>query len=236
VQVPEHLWYLGALQVNEAIECYYPDERSWWKVQGTHIPFVEGNVRIPLGCMLDHSRREINATNLQPSVFEIPCHMPRSTAQVAHHTPPLDTLRKGIQQVSVKGFAGEFLEECLRILLGDLVIAGFDGPGGRGHRENSHVLCRSNQQPLIKPKQLIMLRNNLVEKMQSIRLLPPGIPEVQQCQFSHPCYVLWGLVASIDDLWHKILGEEAMDEIGDTILHTDEHIILTWQEIVHPFQ
>jgi len=57
-------------------------------------------------------------------------HMPRSTSQVADHSPASDTLGKGIEQLSVKGFAGEFLEERLRILPGNLVIAGFDGPGG----------------------------------------------------------------------------------------------------------
>ena len=141
-------------------------------------PFVKGKVWVPVGRMLDHRRRKVNPTDLHPPVFEIACHMPRSTPQIADHALVSDTLGKAIEQLSVKGFAGEFLEECLHILLSDLVIARFNSPGGRGHRESSHVLCRSNQQPLIKPKQLIMLLNNLVEKVQSIWLLPPGTPKV----------------------------------------------------------
>ena len=141
--------------------------------------------------MLHHSSGQFHTTDLHPTIFKIPCHMPRSTPQVADHALVSDTFGKRIEQLPVKGLAGEFREERLCVLLGDVIIAGFDSPGVQGHRENSHVLCRSNQQPLIKPKQLIVLFDELGEKVQTIRLFPPGIPEVQQCEFSHPCYVLW---------------------------------------------
>jgi hypothetical protein len=60
--------------------------------------------------------------------------MPRSTAQVADHALVSGTFSKGIEELSIKRFPGEFRDERLGILLGDVVIAGFDGPGVRGHR------------------------------------------------------------------------------------------------------
>jgi hypothetical protein len=104
IEFLERVGHFRALQINEAIERCDACERHWWEVQGTHIPFVKGKVWVPLGRMLDHRRREVHTTDLHVPVFEIPCHMPRSTPQVTHRAPSTDTLGKGIEQVSIKGF------------------------------------------------------------------------------------------------------------------------------------
>src|SRR4030095_12493189 len=119
--------------MDEAVKRYDPCEQRRRASEGTHVPLVKGNVGSPLGGTLHHRGCQVHTTDLHTPVFEIPCHLPRSTSHITDWAPVSDTCGKSIEQLSVYGFAGKFPEERLRILLGNTVITGCDGPGMLSH-------------------------------------------------------------------------------------------------------
>ena len=133
VEFLERLEHLGALQMDDAVKRHDPCEPRRRTSEGTHVPLGKGHVGIPLGGTLDHRGGQVYTTDLHTPVFEIPCHMPRSTSRVTDCAPVSDTRGKSIEQLSVQGCAGKFPEARLRLLLGNTVITGCDGPGMRSH-------------------------------------------------------------------------------------------------------
>ena len=70
-----------------------------------------------------------------------------------------------------------------------------------------------------------MLLHELGEKMEPIRLVPPGTTEVEERQFAQPSHILWRLIAPVDICTLNVLLEEAMHEMRDAILDVDAMII-----------